>query len=255
MNNGLRLTAQRLGAPLERRVEAEWLDELPANDPRAVRSRRDLRLVNRIMGHGAIVRRALRRYLGVRSPSIADVGAGDGTLLLQALRDSAARGSIVFVDRQPVVSAETMARYASLGFAASVQTADVFEWLAADAPGCDCLIANLFLHHFEAPRLVELFALAARHTRCFIACEPRRSRVPLAGSRMLGLIGCNDVTRHDAHVSVRAGFQGRELSALWPVGAEWLLEERKAGLFSHLFVACRKSQIVNRESRMVNREW
>jgi hypothetical protein len=39
-------------------------------------------------------------------------------------------------------------------------------------------------------------------------------------------------------LSVRAGFSGRELSALWPKG-DWLLEERHAGLFSHLFTARR----------------
>jgi hypothetical protein len=47
------------------------------------------------------------------------------------------------------------------------------------------------------------------------------------------------VTRHDAVLSVRAGFAGRELSALWPSADGWKLEERRAGLFSHLFVAHR----------------
>jgi hypothetical protein len=51
------------------------------------------------------------------------------------------------------------------------------------------------------------------------------------------LIGCNAVTRHDAAASVRAGFAGRELSALWPARPGWRLREGRAGLFSHLFVA------------------
>ena len=79
-----------------------------------------------------------------------------------------------------------------------------------------------------------------------LAAVPDRSRIdevrgclPLAGSHMLGLIGCNDVTRHDAVLSVRAGFTGRELSALWPKDDGWMLEERRAGLFSHLFTAYR----------------
>ena len=38
-----------------RRVIAELLDELPPDDPRALRSRRDLRLINRIMGHSALL--------------------------------------------------------------------------------------------------------------------------------------------------------------------------------------------------------
>jgi hypothetical protein len=56
---------------------------------------------------------------------------------------------------------------------------------------------------------------------------------------MLGLIGANGVTRHDAAVSVRAGFKGGELSALWPANPRWRLRERRAGLFSHLFLAQR----------------
>ena len=37
----------------------------------------------------------------------------------------------------------------------------------------------------------------------------------------------------------RAGFAGRELSALWPDEAGWQLDERPAAPFSHLFVARR----------------
>jgi len=59
-------------------------------------------------------------------------------------------------------------------------------------------------------------------------------------SRLLRLIGCNRVTRHDAPISVRAGFTGQELSQLWPAGQGWLLEERPAGWFSHLFIAQRR---------------
>ncbi|HEX2825185.1 MAG TPA: methyltransferase domain-containing protein [Burkholderiales bacterium] len=213
------------------------MDELPADDPRAVRSRRDLRLMNRIMGHGGTLRRALTPHVP-GDPLVAELGAGDGTLLLQVL-PPANRGRLVFVDRQPVVSEETSARYARLGFSTAIEAADVFDWLRAGGSRVDCVVANLFLHHFEAPRLRELFALAAKRTDLFVACEPRRARVPLAGSRLLGLIGCNDVTRHDAHASVRAGFHGDELTRLWPQGAEWSCEERKAGLFSHLFMARR----------------
>jgi hypothetical protein len=47
------------------------------------------------------------------------------------------------------------------------------------------------------------------------------------------------ITRHDAIVSVRAGFVGRELSALWPVDNQWQLSEQSAGWFSHCFIAKR----------------
>jgi hypothetical protein len=57
---------------------------------------------------------------------------------------------------------------------------------------------------------------------------------------MLWVVGCNDVTRHDAVVSVRAGFAGKELSPLWPEAPDWELAEHAAGSFSHLFIARRK---------------
>ena len=42
-------------AILTRRVEAETLDHLREDDPRAIRSRRDLRRINRIMGNFSII--------------------------------------------------------------------------------------------------------------------------------------------------------------------------------------------------------
>jgi hypothetical protein len=42
-------------------------------------------------------------------------------------------------------------------------------------------------------------------------------------------------------VSVRAGFSGEELSALWPDRQTWRLTERRAGIFSHLFIAQKMS--------------
>jgi hypothetical protein len=44
------------------------------------------------------------------------------------------------------------------------------------------------------------------------------------------------VTRHDAPASVRAGFAGLELSALWPNEGRWELHE-STRLFAHCFVA------------------
>jgi len=225
----------------ERRLEPEWLDELPADDLRAVESRRDLRLVNRIMGHAAIIGRVLRKRVRGDAPRIAELGAGDGTLLARIAAAARWRGGadVVLVDRQPVVSAETGERYREIGCRVSIDGADVFDWLTRASDRYDAIVANLFVHHFDAPQLARLFGLAAARTHLFVACEPRRARLPLAGSYLLGLIGCNDVTRHDAVLSVRAGFSRSELSELWPTNDHWALEERRAGLFSHLFTACR----------------
>jgi len=206
--------------PGARVVEPEWLDELPTEDPRAARSRRDLVRINALMGNARMVAAALTCAGPIAS--IAEIGAGDGSFMRAvAARLDAAPRDIHLVDRQPRPGIIAM---------------DVFDWLAS-APKVDAIVANLFLHHFENPALARMLALAASRTRLFIACEPRRSRLALSGASLLGLIGCNDVSRHDAVVSVRAGFAGDEITTLWPQGNGWTCEETRRGLFSHLFVA------------------
>ena len=103
------------------------------------------------------------------------------------------------------------------------------------------MMANLFLHHFHAERLALLLGLVADRSEVFVACEPRRSFLGLGASHGLALVGCNEVTLHDAVVSVRAGFAGRELRGLWPGTERWELREYAAGLFSHCFVAARRA--------------
>ena len=83
----------------------------------------------------------------------------------------------------------------------------------------------------------------SRQTRTFLACEPRRARPALVAASMLGLVGCNRVTVHDAAISVRAGFRDHELSAVWPRGAGWMLTEGNAGRFAHTFLAEHASHV------------
>jgi len=223
-----------------RRLEVEWLDELAADDPRARRSRADLRRVNGLMGNARIVAAALKPWLAQPPRTMVELGAGDGAFALRVARLVRAPAlEMTLVDRQDIVSAETLAALKAAGVAATVAQDDVFAWLARDGPRVDVVMANLFLHHFEDEALARMLSLAARRARIFVACETRRSAFALAGARMLGAIGCNDVTLHDAEVSIRAGFRDGDLSALWPAGASWTLREEARGLFSHLFAARR----------------
>jgi hypothetical protein len=145
----------------------------------------------------------------------------------------------MLLDRQNIVSPETRRAFAALNWSVESVANDVFAWLEQPFPAVDMMIANLFLHHFPDKSLTALFRLAAARTDLFIACEPRRTPFALTASRWLRLIGCNAITRHDAVVSVRAGFIGRELSALWPADNQWQLSEQSAGWFSHCFIATR----------------
>jgi hypothetical protein len=227
-----------------RRIEPEWLDELSADDPRAIRSRRDLRRVNLWMLQASIVERMLSRLQGDDSPrSLIELGGGDGTFMLRLARRLSKRWphvSVTLVDRQNIVSDATKLAFAGLGWELEVVTADVFDFLERNpSERVEVVTANLFLHHFSATQLAALFSRIAERTSLFVGCEPRRSALALGGSRMLWAIGCNDVSRHDAVVSVRAGFSGMELSALWPPDLGWQLVERPAGPFSHVFAAHR----------------
>jgi hypothetical protein len=227
-------------------IEPELLDELPPGDAGAVGSRQDLDRINWLMGNCGILRRLLESGMGQRCPKrIVELGAGDGRLMLRLARSLARRWKrveVVLVDQQNVISDETHDGFKALGWQVEIVTADIFQWLekSAEQPA-DAMLANLFLHHFKENQLAELLRLASERTRVFAGCEPRRSGLPLAFSRMVGLVGCNAVTRHDAVVSVKAGFAGRELSALWPSAHPWRLQEGRARLFSHAFLAERNS--------------
>jgi len=223
---------------VNRIVQPELLDSLPPDDQRAARSRRDLRRINIWMRHHVTMARALENNWNGDTPrQITDLGAGDGNFLLGVGKKMAARWpdlNVTLLDLQNNVPTETLAAFVRLGWRAEMVVADVFNWPPVAG---EVVIANLFLHHFEAAQLAELFRLISRRAKLFIALEPRRAPWPLFCSRRLRAIGCNDVTRHDAVVSVHAGFSGHELSSLWPDKSNWQLTERSTGLFSHLFIA------------------
>lgn len=234
---------------IARTVEAETLDHLGPDDPAAQRSRRDLQRVHRVMRTRAILRPVLQQVTAATpSPRVLELGAGDGTLLLGVARDLAKRSprapqvELTLLDRQPLLTPQTVAAYAEAGWTATARVADVFQWArdddagAADEPPWSLIVAALFLHHFEAPALRRLLGAVAQRCDRFFACEPRRSRFALAGSHLIGALGVNAVTRGDAVLSVRAGFTGFELSALWPAPG-WRLDERAVPPFSHVFAA------------------
>lgn len=224
-----------------RQLVPELLDQLPADDPAAIRSRQDLRRINWFMRNAATIATAARQHWSDPPPQrLVDLGAGDGALVL-ALEKWLAQHwpdlAVTLVDHAAIAGPHTDGSWRT-GFVC----ADATTWLNTCPPSSvDVLVANLFLHHFVETELRALLAGIARATRLFVACEPRRSRRAWAGCRLLGVIGCNHVTRHDARASVAAGFAGRELSALWPAGPDWQLVERPAGLFSHLFIARRSA--------------
>src|SRR5688572_11118596 len=225
---------------MTRILQPELLDELPSTDPRAIHSRRDLRRINRLMRNARPIISFVCAFVQnhvVKGPlTVAEIGAGDGYISSQlagALSRRGISGELLLIDRQP--SSPVPPRHWKSD---SVQ-ADIFEWLGR-APRVQVIVANLFLHHFSDPQLRDILGRCAGLCECFAASEPRRSTLAEWFSRRVKLIGCNDLTRHDAEISVRAGFNGSELTALWPATPNWAVTERRAGLFTHFFGAARQ---------------
>lgn len=225
-------------------VSSEWLDELNPDDPRAIRSRNDLRRINACMLQDAIMAKVLVARAQARPRTILDLGAGDGTFMLRVARKLAPRWpdvKIILLDRADIVSEETRRNFRSLRWDVEVLTADVLaHFERPHVSPVDIIAVNLFLHHFQSQTLARLLAQLSRHANMLVACEPRRAPFALFASRLLWAIGCNDVSRHDAFVSVQAGFRGQELSELWPRDPGWTLHERPAWPFTHCFTARRE---------------
>ena len=191
---------------MKRTVEPELLDALAADDPRAVRSRRDLRLINVLMGNERWI---LRQSLEGR---VIELGAGSGVLTkrLSAVRE--------------VTGLDLQARPEGLDL--PWVAGDLFETLPS-VEG-ETVVANLVLHHFEDADLVRLGGLL-RGRRRLVAVEPWRSRLSLLEGRLLWPV-VNGVTRHDMMTSIRAGFRKGELPRLLQLDDDWEWREEVSWL-------------------------
>lgn len=186
---------------MKRVVEAELLDVLAADDPRARRSRRDLRLINALMGNERWI---LRQNL---DGGLVELGAGEGGLT----RKLAGKGKVTGLDLQKRPKGLDLPWVAG----------DLFETLPSVTG--DTVVANLILHHFEDEDLARLGQLM-RGRRRLVVVEPWRSRFSLVEGGLLWPL-INGVTRHDMMTSIRAGFRKGELPRLLRLGDDWQWRE------------------------------
>lgn len=186
----------------QRRIVPELLDALEPADPAAVRSRRELLTVNRWMGNFDWCLRQLRK---IHRPglSVVEIGAGDGALALLARKNL------------PGI------HWTGIDIAPPPQTwPDDWNWQQGDLltvpwQSGDVLLANLILHHFEHSRLREMVQRMADYGTCIIN-EPLRHKRALWGFRALATVfRFGEVTRHDAVVSIAAGFREGELPEIF----------------------------------------
>jgi hypothetical protein len=92
-------------------------------------------------------------------------------------------------------------------------------------PGTDVVVANLVLHHFTDEQLVRIGERLPDAARLLVFNEPARRRRHIWQTFLLPLTGAHAVTRHDAPVSVCAGFAADELAGVLGLDAKrWLWE-------------------------------
>ena len=190
-------------------MEPEILDELIPTDPDAVRSRRDLRMINSLMGGEKwIVERVHQLMKQGNVNRIVDLGAGDGALSQQL--------KSLFPDCE-VVAVDLISRPESVRVDVVWEKVNVMEYDGFDED--TIVVANLFVHHLQEDEL-RLLGERLSSVLAVVLAEPHRRAAAIFMGRMIFPI-INHVTRHDMITSIRAGFIKGEIAGLLGDGFEW----------------------------------
>ena len=191
---------------VRRVVEAEILDGLDPADPDAVRSRRDLRLINKLMAGPSWVVRQVSELQGVRR--IVELGAGDGALCNQ-LKSSMPDCDVVAVD---LISKPDTAREDVRWEKVNVLDYEGFDQHTV-------VVANLFIHHLLDDELCGL-GERLKSVSAIVLAEPHRKTSALWMGRCLFPV-VNHITRHDMITSIKAGFVRGEVPSLLGPNFQW----------------------------------
>ncbi len=188
---------------MNRLVEPELLDHLSPEAPEAIRSRRELKLINSLMGNHRWLRRQVMAELKPET-RVLELGAGTGEFLMSLMASGkCTAGQVTAVDLAPPPP-----NWPSGAVWLQQDVTQIGEF-----PPADIIVSNLFLHHFQADDLRRLGSFVGT-ANSFFACEPTRHILHIAQGRLLsGIARLGTVTRHDMIVSIRAGFRGGELQA------------------------------------------
>jgi len=194
----------------DRILEEEVIDHIDSSELNALRSRRDLRLIDIFLGNSRWITRMLS---ALEVNSVVELGAGDGHLSRKLSRIYP-KSRITSLDLIPP----------------PIEWGDPLHWIQGDLletiqqTSASICIGSLVLHHFHRNVLAEL----GKHLHRFsylVFSEPHRHSQPLAGSYVLQpFVG--EVVRHDMPASIRAGFQAGELADFLRLSSsQWTVEE------------------------------
>lgn len=214
-----------------RSLTPELLETLPHDHSDALASRQDLICINRVMGNtNWLVNQlqAIQSFLKVKN--WAELGAGDGSLgnkIIHALG----------VKDYQIMGLDFAPRPQSWPLNWDWHQGNLEQWNKwSEIEG---LIACLVLHHFSEQHLQNLGKKIQQNCRCIIAVEPVRKKLHLWQANLLTL-GMNRITKHDASISVKAGFQDNELAQALCLNKSWQVIVRQTWRGAYRFIAWRK---------------
>lgn len=211
---------------MDRTLQPELLDFLAPYDPAARESRRDLRYINRVMGNGHWLRETLAQCVK-RGDRLLELGAGDGGLAANWLEYRADA-----LDLSPAPEDwPASSRWHQMDIREFERWSDY-----------SVVFSNLFFHHLPEAALRRVGAELRTHARVIVASEPLRGLLYCGlFAALCPFIGANAVTRHDGHVSIKAGFRADELPrSLGLVDDDrWAWRVETTGLGAYRLVATR----------------
>lgn len=200
---------------MQRIVAPEILDSLPAENPEAIRSRADLRVINWFMGNERWILERLGSQKNAKR--VVELGAGEGKLTtrIKSQFNDLDVVAVDLIDRPPKID-------------------NAVKWLQGNVLTADLpidektvVVVNLFLHHLDAD-VLKLLGSKLSKAKTLIFAEPVRMRYAL----MLGYLiypFVNRVTKHDMIVSIKAGFVPSELPAYFSEDFEWCEQAHPMG--------------------------
>ncbi|MEP4078649.1 hypothetical protein [Haloferula sp.] len=208
---------------MERVIEPEIIDGMDPDHPMAVRSRKDLRMINFVMGNERWIRAQVSANRDAAVKGIVELGAGGGELLGKLAKFGPATGYDL-VPKPKHLADEVCWKQGDL-------------WLSeADIAG-GIMVVNLFLHHLEEDDLRRLGEIAERFEMLAFV-EPLRTTDALwMGERLLPVVG--EATKHDMIVSIKAGFIEGELPSMLGLSSDWKVSERSTWRGGHRVLALR----------------
>ena len=214
---------------MQRQLQPELLDSLPADHPDALHNRRDLRLVNLVMGNHRWLARTLPRTARPNE-SVLEIGAGTGEL-----------GQRLAAQDRPVDGLDLWPRPANWPAGCKWHRESLLTFDGYDR--YQAVIGNLIFHQFSATDLASLGHLLRENVRVIIACEPARRRISQKVYAIAApLLGANHVSRHDGHVSIAAGFRDDELPQMLGLDpTSWAWQCTATTLGAYRMIAVRRT--------------